>query len=399
MSPGQSQRKIVGSYGTCPILANNGCLMATTYHSEHVGSLLRPPELLEARRAHAAGAVCTERVRVLEGRAGLDAIALQRDAGMQVFTDGEVRRATWMAGLLESLGGVVPIERNPARVGWHRDRGEDPPTEETDFQMVGANAPLTRRVPLTSIEAAFLARHAPGRYKITLMSASMGALLWRPGPSEAAYPSPAELMGDLVALQSEEIGDLLDQGVDWVQLDSLSYNSVIDPGFRAQIGQDADPAVMRDQATAVDRQLTAGARARKPGATIGLHFCRGNNRSAWMSRGGYEPIAERLFGELDVDRFLLEYDTNRAGGFEPLRFVPRGKTVVLGLISSKVPELEPVDDLRRRVEEASRYVPFEDLAISPQCGFASTAQGNVLTVDEERRKLELVAETARLIWG
>ena len=152
----------------------------------------------------------------------------------------------------------------------------------------------------------------------------------------------------------------------------------------------------------MDNQLVAAARGRGPDVTVGLHMCRGNNRSAWMARGSYEPVAERLFGEVDVDRFLLEYDTGRAGGFEPLRFVPRGRTVVLGLVSSKFPELESKDDLRRRIDEAARYVPLEDLALSPQCGFASNAShtpGNVLTVDEQRRKLELVAETARLVWG
>jgi 5-methyltetrahydropteroyltriglutamate--homocysteine methyltransferase len=149
----------------------------------------------------------------------------------------------------------------------------------------------------------------------------------------------------------------------------------------------------------VDNQLARAARRRGPEVTVGLHMCRGNNRSAWMAQGGYDPVAERLFGEVDVDRFLLEYDTDRAGGFEPLRFVPRGKTVVLGLVSSKLPELESKDDLRRRIDEASRYVPLENLALSPQCGFASTMQGNLLTVDEQRRKLELVAETARLVWG
>jgi len=372
--------------------------MATAHHAEHVGSLLRPPAILEARRAHAEGRVSLERLRELEDEATLEAIALQRDAGIEVFTDGEVRRANWMAGLLESLGGVAQL--GPiARVGWRRDEGEDPPTAETDFNMVAANARLTRRVALTSIEAAFMAQHAPGPYKITMMSSSMGALLWRPGVSEAAYPEPGAMMRDLVALQVEEMCELIDQGVDWLQLDSLSYNSVIDPNFLAQTASGMDAATMLDQTIAIDSQLIAGARARRPDVTIGLHFCRGNNRSSWMSQGSYEPIAERLFGQLDVDRFLLEYDTDRAGGFEPLRFVPPGRTVVLGLISSKVPHLESTDDLRRRVEEASRYVALEDLAISPQCGFASTAPGNLLTMDEERRKLELVVETARLIWG
>jgi 5-methyltetrahydropteroyltriglutamate--homocysteine methyltransferase len=154
-----------------------------------------------------------------------------------------------------------------------------------------------------------------------------------------------------------------------------------------------------DQIVAVDNRLIRAARAKSPDVTVALHFCRGNNRSAWRAKGSYEPVAEKLLAGVDVDRFLLEYDTDRSGGFEPLRFVPRGKTVVLGLVSSKVPELESQDDLRRRIDEASRYVPLENLALSPQCGFASTAPGNLLTMDEQRRKLGLVVETARQVWG
>ena len=373
--------------------------MATSYHAEHVGSLLRPPELLEARRAHAEGRVSDERLRELEDQAVLQAIEVQREAGMPVFTDGEMRRATWMAGLLENLGGIEPLPFGSVAVGWHREQGGDPPKDETDFQMVVARAKLTLKRPLTSIEAAFLAEHAPGPHKITMMSASMGSLLWSPGISEPAYATPEAMMNDLVEVQAQEIEGLLDQGVRWIQLDSLSYNQVIDPAFRAQTVGELDPGMILDGTVAIDNQLIRRARARQPEVTVGLHVCRGNNRSAWMAAGGYDPVAERLFGGVDVDRFLLEYDTERSGGFEPLRFVPRGKTVVLGLVSSKVPQLEPMDDLRRRIDEASRYVAMEDLALSPQCGFASTAPGNLLTVDEERRKLELVAETAHRVWA
>jgi 5-methyltetrahydropteroyltriglutamate--homocysteine methyltransferase len=322
-----------------------------------------------------------------------------------VFTDGEMRRRTWMAGLLESLGGVVDVASSQVgRVGWHSDRGEDPPTAETDYDTVAVNGKLSQRVRLTRVEAAFLADHAPGPYKITMMSSSMGGLLWRQGISEAAYATPGDVLRDLADLQEREIEGLVDQGVRWIQLDSLAYNQVIDDQFRRQLGPRgaADPGAVLDTAVRVDNQLIRAARGRGPDVTVGLHMCRGNNRSAWMAQGSYEPVAERLFGEVDVDRFLLEYDTDRAGGFEPLRFVPRGKTVVLGLVSSKFPELESTDDLRRRIDEAARYVSPENLALSPQCGFASNATntpGNVMTVDQQRRKLELVAETARLVWG
>jgi len=240
----------------------------------------------------------------------------------------------------------------------------------------------------------------PGQFKITMMSAAMGSMVWRPGVSVAAYPSPAELVSDLIALQIEEIEDLIERGTRWVQLDSLSYNQVFDDEFRAATGSAAiDPKLILEASVAADAAVVRGVKARHPDVTVGLHICRGNNRSAYMAKGGYEPVAERLFGEVGVDRFLLEYDTERAGGFEPLRFIRPGTVVVLGLVSSKVPELESRDDLRRRIDEAARYVPLENLAISPQCGFASTSAGNVLTIDEEKRKLELVADTAQLVWG
>ncbi|MBV9381716.1 MAG: cobalamin-independent methionine synthase II family protein [Streptosporangiaceae bacterium] len=371
--------------------------MTREYHAEHVGSLLRPGWLLEARAASKRGELPDDELRALQDRAALEAIELQRQAGIEVFTEGEMRRDTWMAALLESTGGVTPVQLYP--VPWHREGG-DPPEEETDFEAVAATSTVTRKGTLMKAEAEFLAQHAPGAFKITMMSASMGGMLWRPGVSNQAYPSPADLVHDLVELQIAEIGELIDLGVRWIQLDSLSYNQVIDAAFRANTGLgEVPPDAILDAVIAADSEIVRAVRRKDPGVTIGMHICRGNNRSAWMASGSYEPVAERLFGEVGVDRFLLEYDTERAGGFEPLRFVRPGTTVVLGLISSKVPQLESEDDLLRHIEEATRYVAAGDLALSPQCGFASTARGNVLTVDEERRKLELVVSTARKAWG
>jgi 5-methyltetrahydropteroyltriglutamate--homocysteine methyltransferase len=371
--------------------------MSTEYHAEHVGSLLRPPWLLDARAAHQRGELSAGSLRDAEDRAALEAIELQRQAGMAVFTDGEVRRENWMAGLLESIGGVVPIER--PHVDWHRDGGT-PPTEETDFDMVVANAVVTQRAQNTSTEAAFLTQHAPGPFKITMISSAMGGLLWDPELSAAAYPTPADLVHDLAALQAREIEGLIDQGVTWIQLDSLSYNQVFDAHFRSQ-GRvpGLSPEDILAASVAIDSELVRAAKQKDPGVTVGMHICRGNNRSAWMAQGSYEPIAERLFGEVGVDRFLLEYDTERAGGFGPLRFIRPGTTVVLGLVSSKTPQLESPDELRRRIDEAAAYVPLENLALSPQCGFASTSQGNLLTIDEELRTLALVADTAAKVWG
>ncbi|MBC6463222.1 hypothetical protein [Actinomadura sp. HBU206391] len=371
--------------------------MAANPHAEHVGSLLRTPELLEARTAQRRGEPDAERLRELEHCAALAAIEVQRQAGIQVFTDGEVRRGTWMAGLLESLGGVSPAAPRSAK--WYRG-GDEPSAEETHFDMVSVSDRLYQKALHTSVEAAFLAEHAPGQFKITMMSSSMGAILWQPGISEAAYPTPTEMMQDLVALQIKEIEGLLDQGVTWIQLDSLGYNFVIDQDFREGMGMTGvKPEEILDATVAVDAAVVRAAKEKNPDVTVGMHICRGNNRSAWMSQGSYEPVAEKLFGQVGVDRFLLEYDTERAGGFEPLRFIPRGTTVVLGLISSKTPRLESQDELRRRIEEASKYVPIENLALSPQCGFASTERGNLLTVDDERRKLELVVDTAQRVWG
>jgi len=374
--------------------------VGTTHRAEHVGSLLRPPELLRARQDHAQGRIGLEQLREVEDRAALANLELQREAGMAVFTDGEVRRANWMADLLESIGGVTAVDDLPTGAGWHRDGGPDPAEAETHFTLYFATERVSRKLPLSRIEADFLARHAPGRFKVTMMSSSMGSLMWRQGVSDGAYPSPDDLVDDLVRLQVEEIEDLVDRGVDWIQLDSLSYMQLIDREFAARISARGSELVTGlARSVSVDSTLARAAKTRNPDVTVGLHFCRGNNRSAWAARGGYEPVAERLFGEVDVDRFLLEYDTERAGGFEPLRFVPEGRTVVLGLVSSKVPELESQDDLLRRIDEASRYVPVEHLALSPQCGFASTAAGNLLTVDDQRRKLELVVDTARRVWG
>jgi 5-methyltetrahydropteroyltriglutamate--homocysteine methyltransferase len=381
--------------------------MSQPVRAEHVGSLLRPPELLAARAGFKAStgrkdaALSGPDLAGLEDRAALEAIALQRDTGIGVFTDGEVRRDTWMASLRESIGGMVATTHltGGQTAPWHRAGGA-PPEEETSVDTVAAAQKVWRNDNRTLVEAEFLRAHAPGPFKVTMISASMGTTVWHPEVSKAAYPTPADLIADLVDLQVAETAELIDAGTCWIQLDSLGYTRVIDAKFRASAMEGANsPALLLDRTLTADAAIVAGIRRKDPSVTIGMHICRGNNRSAWMLEGSYEPIAERLFGELAVDRFLLEYDTERAGGFAPLRFIPEGRLVVLGLVSSKVPELESLDDLMRRVEEAARYVAPEYLAISPQCGFASTSAGNLLTVDEQKRKLELVVAAAQRIWG
>ncbi|XUL92712.1 cobalamin-independent methionine synthase II family protein [Streptomyces galilaeus] len=368
----------------------------TTIRAEHVGSLLRPEELLAARAAHRRGALADERLAELEDQAAAAAVKLQQDAGIQVFTDGEVRRDDFMASVVETVGGLEPAGESSARPRWIRD--SDGAELDGDVASVTIAAPLYRRTPLSLAEARWLSGNAPGPYKITMASPTMVAGFWRPGISDDVYPTRRDAVAALADIYRQDIADLLDAGVSWLQLDSLAYWANIDPEA-ARMRRVTDLEGHLSHIIDTDNGLIRSARSKRPGMTVAMHFCRGNMRSAWSARGGYEPIAERVFGEVEVDRFLLEYDTERSGGFEPLRFVPPAKTVVLGLVSSKVAELESVDTLRRRIDEASRYLPLEQLALSPQCGFASTSQGNLLTVDDQRRKLELVAETARLVWG
>jgi 5-methyltetrahydropteroyltriglutamate--homocysteine methyltransferase len=369
--------------------------MATTYHAEHVGSLLRPPYLLLAREAHETGELTTAQLREVEDRAIAELLDIQKQAGLTVFTDGEARRESWRAGLMESLSGVEPSSRT---LRWYRD-GKELSPEETLSDGVVAVAKVSRKQDLTGVEARFMAEHAPGTFKITMISASMGGMIWGRERSSAVYPTPNDLIEDLAVLQIGEICGLAARGVRWVQLDSLSYNQVIDPGASGSTRAAFSPEQALDAAIRVDSVIVTAVKREHRDLTVGMHICRGNYRSSWMAQGGYEPVAERLFNEVPVDRFLLEYDTERAGGFEPLRFVPPGPTVVLGLVTTKVPELENRDDLLRRIDEAARYVPLEQLALSPQCGFASGSLGNLITADDERRKLDLVVSVAAQVWG
>jgi 5-methyltetrahydropteroyltriglutamate--homocysteine methyltransferase len=355
-----------------------------------------------ARAEHEAGRLTARRLREIEDRAVLRALDVQREAGLRVFTDGELRRANFMAGIMETIGGLVPVDRETSfQPAWRRGGDdEEPPLEETDLPAVAVGERLYRRLAQSIAEASFLTAHSPGQFKITMASPTMGAQLWSRGVTDRVYPSRVEMLNEFVELQLHDVQTLVDAGVCWIQLDSLAYIPYVDERQRAaRAARGVNLAARLDQLIRVDNALTRAAKQRNPGVAVGMHFCRGNNRSAWTAEGGYEPIAEQLFGGLDVDRFLLEFDTERAGGFEPLRFVPPGRTVVLGLVSSKTPRLESPDELRRRIDEAAKYVPIEQLALSPQCGFASTAQGNLLTFDDQRRKLELVAETARAVWG
>jgi 5-methyltetrahydropteroyltriglutamate--homocysteine methyltransferase len=389
--------------------------VATRYRAEHVGSLLRPPDLLEARAARAAGRLEPDALRAAEDQAILGALALQREVGLDVYSDGEFRRDAWMSDLAEAVEGFVP-ERVPMQ--W---RGPGGGVEGSRALVAGARLRPTRR--LTAPESSFLLAHSPGPFKITMPSPSVFILAsYRAGITDRHYATRADLLADLVPIVREEIRALIAEGVPYIQLDAPQYTYYLDPGMREGMRQEGiDPERSVDEAVAGDVACLAGlaqegvtsqsptAAQRGPttqlptaaqrGPTLAFHLCRGNNRSRWIAEGGYDAIAERLFGSLPVDTFLLEYDSERAGDFAPLRFVPRDKTVALGLITTKAPTLEAQDDLRRRIEAAARYLPLENLALSPQCGFASVAAGNLLSPDDQRRKLELLVDTARKVWG
>jgi 5-methyltetrahydropteroyltriglutamate--homocysteine methyltransferase len=377
--------------------------MASPYRADHVGSLLRPPDLLQARSDHAEGKIAEERLREVEEASILAALALQRQVGIDVLTDGEYRRASWSTAAAGAISGLVSVEGAPIRRifdAWRGPNAEEANTAAVQARSLVAGAKLGKTRRFVGEDAAFLRRHAPGPWKITLPGpASMAGAMFEPGVTDRVYPTRLDLARDLAEMLNHEVQALIADGISYVQLDSLHYvERLADPTVRRQMAEAGeDPDQYLDRLIELDNAALAGARGR-PGVTVGMHMCRGNNRSRWHAEGSYEIVAERAFSRLHVDRFLLEYDTVRAGGFEPLRFLPRDKMVAIGLVSSKVAALEPIDLLRRRIDEASKHVPVERLAITPQCGFASVQLGNLLSWDDQRRKLELVVEVARQVW-
>src|SRR5262245_57507847 len=259
---------------------------------------------------------------------------------------------------------------------------------------------IKQKKRLTKHEVDFLKLHSPGDIKMTLPTANQfPAIAYKKGVSERAYKTYAEFLWDLVPIIKSEIDALINEGVRYIQLDAPSYSYYVDPKWRRYIQDEmgVDPEQALDEAIRVDNACLQN--AKRDGVILAIHLCRGNNRSQWYAEGGYDPIAEKLFNQLNVDTFLLEYESDRAGTFEPLRFVPRHKGVVLGLVSSKIPQLETQEVLMSRVEVASSYVPLENLAVSPQCVFSSTIEWNFITEDEQWRKLQLVVDTARTVWG
>jgi 5-methyltetrahydropteroyltriglutamate--homocysteine methyltransferase len=365
--------------------------MAAKYRAEHIGSFLRPAELLQARSAN----VGDEQLRAIEDKHILGVIQRQKDLGFKIFTDGELRRGNFMSDFNDAVEGIdegVAVART-----WQTGAGPSSRPSMVPGTIVGK---IKQKRRLTEHEFAFVKQHSPGDVKVTLPTANQfPAIYYKKGISDKIYPTYSDFLWDIEPLIKGEIQALVKEGAQYVQIDAPRYSYYIDPKWRNyvknEMGLDPDQAL--DEAIRVDNACLEG--AKRPGVTLAIHLCRGNNRSQWYAEGGYDAIAEKLFGRLNVDAFLLEYESERAGTFEPLRFVPRGKTVVLGLVSSKLPELESSDQLARRIDEASKYVPSENLAVSPQCGFASTMEGNLLTEDQQWQKLKLVVDTASKVWG
>ncbi len=375
--------------------------MPALYRADQVGSLLRPPEVLQAHTAFREGGISRERLRVIEDAGILAALRLQQEIGVDVLTDGEYRRGGWASDFNDAVEGYVPGPP-PVTLAWKLGAGEPgPPVTALGAAagsfVVGQTLRQTRR--MTAHESGFLKQHAAGAFKVTLPAASyVVARGFKPGITDAVYPSRAALLHDVVAIIRAEIQALIAEGVPYIQIDNPHYPDYLDDDKRAQwqaLG--IDPALALDEDVAADNACLQG--LDRAGVTLAMHICRGNGRSAWHTAGGYDRIAEKVFTGIDVDRWLLEYDSERAGTFDPLRVMPRGKTVVLGLVTTKEGRLESRDELLRRIDEAATFISPDNLAISPQCGFASVAEGNLLSWDDQRKKLELVVSAARAAWG
>jgi 5-methyltetrahydropteroyltriglutamate--homocysteine methyltransferase len=361
--------------------------------ADQIGSLLRPPALLHAWGELFTGQLAPERLEEIEDRAIEVALEKQQRTGIGIYTDGEFRRIVYLTSLTQAVDGFVLGQGE--RLPW-KATGRDVPREMEEFNLPVVTQRLKLNFRVSGKESVFMRAQAPGPFKITMPSPLhylFGS--WKPGMSDTAYPSPYDLLWDIARILADEAAQLAREGVGYIQVDAPTYTEFVDAswdGWFAQHGLDKDRVL--DETIAADNSILDAAHA--GGAVTAVHLCRGNGMGAWLATGGYEQIAEKVFG-LHADRLLLEYDTDRAGTFEPLRQVPADKVVVLGLVSTKLPQLESRDDLRRRIEAAAAYVPMERLALSPQCGFASDFRGNPISEDDQWRKLELVA--SEQVWG
>jgi 5-methyltetrahydropteroyltriglutamate--homocysteine methyltransferase len=368
---------------------------APPFRADHVGSLLRPARLLAARAEAAAGAITAAELRAIEDAAIAEVVAFQQQAGLRAVTDGEFRRGSWHMDFIYQIGGIEKVPGNLLSV-FHNEQGDIRFTP--DAIRVGRK--LTMDKTIFGDHFAFLKSVAGESVaKQTIPAPSM--VHYRSGVravvDAAVYPDAEEFWGDVSAAYATEIRGMAELGCTYLQIDDTSLAYLNDPGQRAYIAaRGEDPAAMHLRYIGL---TNAAVKDRPAGLAVTTHLCRGNHRSSWVAAGGYDYVAEALFNELDVDGFFLEYDDERSGGFEPLRFVPEGKYVVLGLVTTKRPELEAKDDLKRRIDEAAKYVPLDQLCLSGQCGFASTELGNALTHADQAAKLRLIVETAQDVWG
>lgn len=365
------------------------------FRADHVGSLLRPAKLHEARKSFAEGRISAEELRAVEDEAIRGAVEMQRATGLRSATDGEFRRASWHMDFIYQLRGITKSDEK-LRVKFHNAAG--------DIEFSPSGLKVVDKIDLDGVifgeHFSFLKSivEAPVTPKQTIPSPSM--VYYRGGRAavdESVYPDLEEFYDDLAKAYAKQIAGLAELGCTYLQLDDTSLAYLNDPKQRelvAQLGGDPNKQHLRNIKT-----MNAALANRPAGLTVTTHLCRGNFRSSWVAEGGYDFVADALFNELEVDGYFLEFDDERSGGFEPLRFVPKGKYVVLGLVTTKRGELESVDSLRRRIDAAAKFVDIDQLCLSPQCGFSSTEEGNELTESEQKAKLERIVETAALVWG
>ncbi|MGE5537806.1 MAG: methionine synthase [Gemmatimonas sp.] len=375
-----------------------------TIRTDVVGSLLRPEYLKDARKKLDEGRFDEAEFRRLEDRAVRESVALQESVGLDVLTDGEQRRLNFQ----ESFGAAVEgFDAGASKVHTYEKRVEGAaPGQRWEIPELGSHGTavshrrpvvsrlrLVRNIPLEEYRYAASVSKTP--VKVTLIGPDRISQRFAYEQSADVYKGMDDFVADVVKIEREIITGLVGAGCRYVQIDAPGFTAYVDePSMEQMRSRGEDPMANFARSLKAEAAVVANF----PGVTFGIHLCRGNQRSMWHREGTYDAIAERLFNELPHDRFLLEYDTPRAGSFAPLRFVPKGKTVVLGLITTKTPDLERVDDLRRRIDEASKYIAADQLALSPQCGFASDVVGNLISADDQKRKLEVMVETARKVW-
>ena len=365
------------------------------FRADHVGSLLRPPELLRAREDFAAGRISAEDLRGAEDSAIREVVRRQEETGLQAATDGEQRRESWHMDFIYQLGGIEKVQDDTIRVAFHNERRNyewAPPSAHVV-------APVTLQHTIFGDAFSFLAQTVTSAVpKLTIPSLSM--VHYRGGRSaidKSVYPDLGQFWTDLVAAYADEVRRLYDLGCRYLQFDDTSLAYMNDPVQRQHVADiGGDPEHQHEHYIANINRALAG---RPADLAVTTHMCRGNNQSMWAAEGGYDFVAEALFNELNVDGFFCEWDDERSGGFEPLRFVPKGKRVVLGLVTTKRGELESKDDLKRRIEDAARFADIDQLCLSPQCGFSSTKEGNDLTPEQQWAKLRLIVETAQEVWN